>query len=116
MTPDQAWSYLRDFAQQIGTPPHLMTGFDTWFDATAAEMAATPAPEAEQPAEPAQAQPATKPPPPSPESAAAPARPSPAAPTREALQQEIARWEGAMRAPEGSAEWNSYWREGGSSA
>jgi hypothetical protein len=30
-----------------------------------------------------------------------------------ALQQEVARWEAAMRAPVGSPKWRSYWREGG---
>jgi hypothetical protein len=107
MTPDQAWSYLRDFAQQIGTPPHLMAGFNTWFDATAAEIAAPSQPEAEQPADPAS---------PSPAPVAAPARPATAAPTREQLQQQIAKHESDMRAPQGSPEWTSYWRGGGSRA
>jgi hypothetical protein len=110
MTPEQAWNYLRDYAATIGTPPHAMAGFDTWFDATSAEFAAAEAP-TQPAAEPAQQQPQ---PTATPARARQAAPPPLAGPTRESLQAEIAKHQANMRAPEGSAEWRSYWREGGS--
>jgi hypothetical protein len=35
---------------------------------------------------------------------------------REAAQKEVKKWEAAMRAEPGSAEWKSYWKDGGDSA
>jgi hypothetical protein len=112
MTPDQAWSYLRDFAQQIGTPPHVMTAFDGWLDTTAAELAAETPPETEQPADPALAQPAAKPAPPAPAPAAA-ALPATGGPTRAQLQEKIAAHQRDMNSAPGSEGWTRYWRGGG---
>jgi hypothetical protein len=115
MTPDQAWAYLKDYAFQLGTPPHLLSTFDRWIDQTAAELPnietveAQPA-EAEKPAEPAQpprqaaAQPPVQPQP------AVHVRPAPAVPDREAAQRLIYETERAMREPQGSDGWNGYWR------
>jgi hypothetical protein len=88
-----------------------MGSLGRWYDTVAEEVAAAqPQQEAEQAAEPVQAQPAQ------PRPVAQPVRPAPAMPTREALQQGIARHEANMRAPENSPEWKSYWREGGNAA
>jgi hypothetical protein len=114
ISPEDARSYLASFASEaLGMPPHLMSDLTTWFDNAGVEVAAEqpPQPEAEQQepaaAPPAQTQvqpPATTPP------------PQPAGPTRAQLQAEITKWESAMRAEPGSAEWRSYWQGGGSAA
>jgi hypothetical protein len=96
-----AQSYLGSFAAEgLGVAPHHMADLSSWFEGTAAEVAT-----AEQPPQP-EAQPA--PAQPAPPAAATPAQP--ATSTREQLQQEIARHEANMRAPERSPEWSAYWR------
>jgi hypothetical protein len=131
IAPADVAAQMTGLAEMIGTPPDLLTNLQSHFDRDLpAEFAAAPEQpaETEEPAAPAQAQtpqpaqqpPAAEPtaqPQPAPAQAAvapvaAPVQPT--GPTRAELQQEIAKWESAMREPEGSPGWKSYWREGGS--
>jgi hypothetical protein len=112
-TPEEARAYLASFATEaLGTPVHMVMAIEDWRPDPGLFPPETPA-EAEKPAaEPArEQQPAASQP-----RATAQAQLAPAAatPDRTALQQEIERHQANMRAPEGSAEWRQYWREGGS--
>jgi hypothetical protein len=103
---DDGRSYLGSFAAEgLGVAPHLMQDLGAWFDNPGIDAAATETP----PPQPA---------PPAPAPAAAPARPATVAPVpdRAALQAEVAKWNSAMRAPEGSPEWREYWRGPGQAA
>lgn len=102
---EDAQGVLTGFVE-MGAPPHVVAEINRWSGEVTTELAT-----AEPPAEPGKpaAEPPRQPP--------APAAPSPSAgPTRDQLQQEVRRWEAAMRAPEGSEEWRSYWKNGGSQA
>jgi hypothetical protein len=125
MTPDQARELLSGFAESLGTPPDIMASLGEWWGSASDEAAAAETPPAQSsPQNPGVApvvgvdagKPAEQPASASPNPATA--RPAPASPAvdRAALQQEVTRWQAAMRAPEGSAEWRSYWKEGGSVA
>ncbi len=126
MSPQQAWDYLRDYAAAIGAPPIALAGFDTWFDSTSAEFAATETPAAE-PAKPvAETESATQPTPnaggaaaagapagqPAPPSlTAAPARSAPTL-DRAALQAQIDGHLADMRCEIGSEGYRRYWGGG----
>jgi hypothetical protein len=126
MTQEEARAVLSsDSLAEMGIAPHIVAEVTSWGNKTTAELATEPQPKADTPAaEPDSADKAAqKPAEPAPQRASAEA-PAPgfhrpfadAKPSRETLQQEVAKWEAAMRSPEGSAEWRSYWREGGSQA
>jgi hypothetical protein len=89
--------------------PEAINKYSAWSQDNAGQDQPQPAEETPTPAQAAQPQATSAQP-----IAAAPA--TPAGPTREELQQQKTKWEGAMRAPENSPEWKSYWREGGSLA
>jgi hypothetical protein len=106
LTQAEANARLGSFIQDgLGTPPHILAEYQAWTQGMTAELDATEA--SAEPEKPAAAQPP----------AAAPARPAmTAAPAvdQATLQQQIELHQRNMRAPEGSAEWRAYWREGGS--
>jgi hypothetical protein len=114
MTPDQARDFFAGFAESIGTPPDLMVSLGQWWDSAPAEVAAEqPQPaETEKPAAEPNAgvtaasadagKPAGR--------EASPARSAPVAPDRNAARETVEKFETAMRAPQGSELWASYWR------
>jgi hypothetical protein len=101
ITPETGRAQLGGFAEVIGIPAHLVGDGMAFLEAgaglTAEELAAAEAPAGE--------------------SAQEPQAPAPSALAgRDALRREIEQHEKNMRAPEGSAEWKAYWRDGGADA
>jgi hypothetical protein len=98
---DDGRSYLASFAADgLGLAPHIIAPLAEWFDSPGLDGAATET--QQQPpdqAKPAQAAPA-----------AATIRPATAVPDREAARLQVEKFETAMRAPQGTEQWSSYWR------
>jgi hypothetical protein len=110
--------FTADVLAEQGLAPHVVAEITSWANKTVDELATADTPPAE-PDKPA-AEPAESTPAPAP----AQAQPAPgqathkpfAGPSRETLQAEITKWQTAMRQPEGSEGWRSYWKGGGSQA
>jgi hypothetical protein len=120
ITPQDVAAHMTGLAEMVGTPPDLLMNLSTHFDRELpAEFVETQEQSAEgeqdkAAADGTQQQPAQANASVTASTIATTARPAAPAPDRAALQQEIAKHEANMRAPEGSPEWNAYWKQGGS--